>query len=122
MYTIKRVLPWDELNRSPSSPPYPLFLPSSTRNNALGADKVEFWLVTISSLRVNTDKETKTLGYSIPSIGFGTWTLGNGQGPVDQVEQALENGYNHIGESFVSRRRLSVISILLCRYSAVLQE
>ncbi|OJA08448.1 hypothetical protein AZE42_05048 [Rhizopogon vesiculosus] len=35
-------------------------------------------------------------GYSIPSIGFGTWTLGNGQGPVDQVEQALENGYNHI--------------------------
>jgi diketogulonate reductase-like aldo/keto reductase len=35
-------------------------------------------------------------GYYIPSIGFGTWTLGNGQGPVDQVEQALENGYNHI--------------------------
>jgi hypothetical protein len=88
----------------------------------LGVDKVEFWLVTISSLRINTDKETKTLGYSIPSIGFGTWTLGNGQGPVDQVEQALENGYNHIGESFVSRRRLSVISILLCRYSAILQE
>jgi len=35
-------------------------------------------------------------GYSIPSIGFGTWTLGNGQSPVDQVEQALNNGFNHI--------------------------
>ncbi|KIJ62492.1 hypothetical protein HYDPIDRAFT_176559 [Hydnomerulius pinastri MD-312] len=35
-------------------------------------------------------------GYSIPSIGFGTWTLGNGQGPIDQVEQALDSGYNHI--------------------------
>ncbi|KAH7886725.1 NADP-dependent oxidoreductase domain-containing protein [Phlebopus sp. FC_14] len=35
-------------------------------------------------------------GYYIPSIGFGTWTLGNGQGPIDQVEQALENGYDHI--------------------------
>jgi len=35
-------------------------------------------------------------GYSIPSIGFGTWTLGNGQSPIDQVEQALNNGYNHI--------------------------
>lgn len=42
--------------------------------------------------------ESKKLnsGYYIPSIGFGTWTLGNGQGPIDQVEQALENGYNHI--------------------------
>ncbi|KAH7906725.1 NADP-dependent oxidoreductase domain-containing protein [Hygrophoropsis aurantiaca] len=35
-------------------------------------------------------------GHSIPSIGFGTWTLGNGQSPIDQVEQALDNGYNHI--------------------------
>ncbi|KAH0835547.1 Aldo keto reductase [Lanmaoa asiatica] len=35
-------------------------------------------------------------GYSIPSIAFGTWTLGNGQGPVDQVMQALDNGFNHI--------------------------
>ncbi|KAF9221178.1 Aldo/keto reductase [Gyrodon lividus] len=35
-------------------------------------------------------------GYYIPSIAFGTWTLGNGQDPVDQVEQALDNGFNHI--------------------------
>ncbi|EIW74244.1 Aldo keto reductase [Coniophora puteana RWD-64-598 SS2] len=35
-------------------------------------------------------------GYTIPSIAFGTWTLGNGQGPIDQVEQALANGYDHI--------------------------
>ncbi|EGN97556.1 hypothetical protein SERLA73DRAFT_184304 [Serpula lacrymans var. lacrymans S7.3] len=35
-------------------------------------------------------------GYSIPSIAFGTWTLGNGQGPIDQVEQALDTGFNHI--------------------------
>jgi len=47
----------------------------------------------------DADKDAQTSGYSIPSIGFGTWTLGNGQGPVDQVGQALEDGYNHIGES-----------------------
>ncbi|KAI6127228.1 NADP-dependent oxidoreductase domain-containing protein [Pisolithus sp. B1] len=35
-------------------------------------------------------------GHYIPSIAFGTWTLGNGQGPVDQIEQALETGFNHI--------------------------
>ncbi|KAN0077983.1 NADP-dependent oxidoreductase domain containing protein [Tylopilus felleus] len=35
-------------------------------------------------------------GYSIPSIAFGTWKLGNGQAPIDQVEQALDNGFNHI--------------------------
>ncbi|KAG2751771.1 Aldo/keto reductase [Suillus brevipes Sb2] len=35
-------------------------------------------------------------GYYIPSIGFGTWKTGSGQGPIDQVKQALENGYNHL--------------------------
>ncbi|KIJ19621.1 aldehyde reductase [Paxillus involutus ATCC 200175] len=35
-------------------------------------------------------------GYYIPSIAFGTWTLGNGQSPIDQVEQALDNGFNHV--------------------------
>ncbi|KAF9244488.1 NADP-dependent oxidoreductase domain-containing protein [Melanogaster broomeanus] len=39
---------------------------------------------------------TYRTGYYIPSIAFGTWTLGNGQGPIDQVEQALDNGFNHI--------------------------
>jgi diketogulonate reductase-like aldo/keto reductase len=35
-------------------------------------------------------------GHYIPSIGFGTWKTGNGQGPVDQVKQALGNGFTHI--------------------------
>lgn len=35
-------------------------------------------------------------GYYIPGIAFGTWTLGNGQASIDQVEQALETGFNHI--------------------------
>jgi len=35
-------------------------------------------------------------GHEIPSIAFGTWTLGNGQEPVDQVDQALSVGFNHI--------------------------
>jgi diketogulonate reductase-like aldo/keto reductase len=39
------------------------------------------------------------LGYAIPSIAFGTWTLGNGQGPIDQVKQALSVGFSHIGTS-----------------------
>jgi diketogulonate reductase-like aldo/keto reductase len=55
--------------------------------------------VFVSSPQNGADKVDYISGYYIPSIGFGTWTLGNGQGPVDQVEQALENGYNHIGES-----------------------
>ena len=33
----------------------------------------------------------------MPSIAFGTWTLGNGQGVVDQVDQALNVGFEHIG-------------------------
>lgn len=36
-------------------------------------------------------------GNAIPSIAFGTWTLGNGQGPIDQVEQAISVGFSHIG-------------------------
>ena len=35
----------------------------------------------------------------MPSIAYGTWTLGNGQGVVDQVEQALNVGFSHIGKS-----------------------
>jgi diketogulonate reductase-like aldo/keto reductase len=33
----------------------------------------------------------------MPSIAFGTWMLGNGQGPIDQVEQAISVGFSHIG-------------------------
>lgn len=39
-----------------------------------------------------------TIGTSIPNIAFGTWTLGNGRSPVDQVDQAIETGFDHIGE------------------------
>ncbi|KAG6895079.1 hypothetical protein C0993_010202, partial [Termitomyces sp. T159_Od127] len=35
-------------------------------------------------------------GNFIPSIVFGTENLGNGQGPLDQVEQAISVGFGHI--------------------------
>ncbi|KAJ7505912.1 Aldo/keto reductase [Mycena galericulata] len=35
-------------------------------------------------------------GREIPSIGFGTWKIGNGQGPIDQVDQAISLGFSHI--------------------------
>ncbi len=40
------------------------------------------------------------LGNVIPSIAFGTWMIGNGQGPIDQVEQAISVGFSHIGKYF----------------------
>jgi len=35
-------------------------------------------------------------GTSIPSIAFGTWTLGGGQQSIDNVDQAISVGFNHI--------------------------
>ncbi|KAH9965267.1 Aldo/keto reductase [Russula dissimulans] len=35
-------------------------------------------------------------GNFIPSIAFGTWGIGNGQSPIDQVEQAISVGFGHI--------------------------
>jgi len=35
-------------------------------------------------------------GHQIPSIAFGTWKLGNGQGTTDTVETALGVGFDHI--------------------------
>ncbi|KAL0958942.1 hypothetical protein HGRIS_014257 [Hohenbuehelia grisea] len=35
-------------------------------------------------------------GNSIPGIAFGTWTLGNGQGVIDQVDQAISVGFSHV--------------------------
>jgi len=35
-------------------------------------------------------------GNAIPSIAFGTWTLGNGQASIDYVDQALSVGFSHI--------------------------
>ncbi|KZV64340.1 Aldo/keto reductase [Peniophora sp. CONT] len=35
-------------------------------------------------------------GRSIPSIAFGTWTLGKGQDPIEQVEQGISVGFSHL--------------------------
>ncbi|KAI1798298.1 Aldo/keto reductase [Ganoderma leucocontextum] len=35
-------------------------------------------------------------GTSIPSIAYGTWTLGNGDNAVGWVDQAISVGFNHI--------------------------
>ncbi|KAH9067889.1 Aldo/keto reductase [Lactarius vividus] len=35
-------------------------------------------------------------GNVIPGIAFGTWRIGNGQGPIDQVDQAISVGFSHI--------------------------
>ncbi|KAH9164821.1 Aldo/keto reductase [Lactarius sanguifluus] len=35
-------------------------------------------------------------GNVIPGIAFGTWGIGNGQGVIDQVDQAVSVGFNHI--------------------------
>ncbi|KAJ6616347.1 NADP-dependent oxidoreductase domain-containing protein [Mycena sp. CBHHK59/15] len=32
----------------------------------------------------------------IPSIGFGTWKLGNGESPISQVDQAISLGFAHV--------------------------
>ncbi|KAF8587657.1 Aldo/keto reductase [Ramaria rubella] len=35
-------------------------------------------------------------GDEIPTIGFGTWTTGNGEQATDQVEQAISVGFDHV--------------------------
>ncbi|SGY80919.1 BQ5605_C009g05404 [Microbotryum silenes-dioicae] len=35
-------------------------------------------------------------GHRIPEIGYGSWLIGSGSTVVDQVEQALETGSNHL--------------------------
>ncbi|KAJ7085240.1 Aldo/keto reductase [Mycena belliarum] len=35
-------------------------------------------------------------GREIPSLGFGTWKMGNGDGPITQVDQAISVGFSHI--------------------------
>jgi len=32
----------------------------------------------------------------MPTIAFGTWKIGNGQSPIDQVTQALDVGFTHV--------------------------
>ncbi|KAF8194448.1 NADP-dependent oxidoreductase domain-containing protein [Mycena galopus ATCC 62051] len=35
-------------------------------------------------------------GREIPSLGFGTWKMGNGDAPITQVDQAISVGFSHI--------------------------
>ncbi|KAJ3833123.1 Aldo/keto reductase [Lentinula raphanica] len=35
-------------------------------------------------------------GHEMPTIAFGTWKLGNGDGPINQVDQAISVGFNHV--------------------------
>ncbi|KAJ7662278.1 Aldo/keto reductase [Mycena rosella] len=35
-------------------------------------------------------------GRALPSIGFGTWKMGNGDGPITQVDQAISVGFSHV--------------------------
>ncbi|KAJ7268009.1 Aldo/keto reductase [Mycena rebaudengoi] len=35
-------------------------------------------------------------GHEIPSLGFGTWKLGNGESPIHQVDQAISVGFAHV--------------------------
>lgn len=58
----------------------------------------------------------------MPSIAFGTWTLGNGQGVVDQVDQALNVGFEHIGMRAMTTSSESMSYNFLNRHGAELQE
>lgn len=37
-----------------------------------------------------------TAGRKIPSIAFGTWKIGNGDGTISQVDQAISVGFSHV--------------------------
>lgn len=51
---------------------------------------------TIVAAAMGWDSITLNDGTKIPSIAYGTWTLGNGQQTIDHVDQALDVGFNHI--------------------------
>lgn len=37
-------------------------------------------------------------GREMPTIAFGTWKMGNGDGTIGQVDQAISVGFSHIGK------------------------
>ncbi|EKM53309.1 uncharacterized protein PHACADRAFT_259582 [Phanerochaete carnosa HHB-10118-sp] len=47
-------------------------------------------------------------GNEIPSIAYGSWTLGGGQPTVDHVDQALDGGFNHLDTAQSYRNELEV--------------
>lgn len=65
-----------------------------------------------------------SLGNAIPSIAFGTWTIGNGQGAIDQVEQAISVGFSHVGTLYtnVSSRATPLTNTCTGRYRSVVRK
>lgn len=57
-------------------------------------------------------------GRKLPEIGFGTWTAGSGDQVVDQVEQAIETGFEHIGTAAPALPRRLRCSLTKCPTSA----
>ncbi|SCV67033.1 BQ2448_5679 [Microbotryum intermedium] len=47
-------------------------------------------------------------GYRIPEIGYGSWLIGSGSTVVDQVEQALEAGFNHLDTAQIYKNESEV--------------
>lgn len=47
-------------------------------------------------------------GYSIPSLAYGTGTLGSGQWPIDQLTQAFNTGFYHIDTAQLYRNEAEV--------------
>ncbi|KDE06711.1 hypothetical protein MVLG_03057 [Microbotryum lychnidis-dioicae p1A1 Lamole] len=47
-------------------------------------------------------------GHRIPEIGYGSWLIGSGSTVVDQVEQALETGFNHLDTAQIYRNESEV--------------
>jgi diketogulonate reductase-like aldo/keto reductase len=51
------------------------------------------------------------LGHSIPGIAFGTGSLRKGQESIDQVGQAIDAGFNHIGAFCSTRTNYCLIHV-----------
>ncbi|KAL7410205.1 Aldo/keto reductase [Mrakia frigida] len=47
-------------------------------------------------------------GRKIPEIAYGSWTLGNGREVIDQVEQGLDTGFDHLDTAQVYRNEEEV--------------
>ncbi|NLW28664.1 MAG: aldo/keto reductase [Erysipelothrix sp.] len=56
---------------------------------------------------INTDYKLNN-GILIPSIGFGTWQIPDGQEAYQSTLWALQNGYRHIDTAYVYRNEVSV--------------
>jgi len=47
-------------------------------------------------------------GYSIPSVAYGTGSMGSGQWPIDQITQAFDTGFYHIDTAQLYRNEADV--------------